>query len=60
MNFIEKLAQASQKNHSLLCIGLDPDPALMLEKTGFLKFNKAIIDATADLGIDYMLFDSMT
>lgn len=49
MNFIEKLAKAVQKNHSLLCIGLDPDPAMMPEKIGVFEFNKAIIEATADL-----------
>src|SRR4030042_243353 len=53
MNFIEKLAHASRKNHSLLCVGLDPDPALMPEKIGVLYFNKAIIDATADLVCAY-------
>jgi orotidine-5'-phosphate decarboxylase len=53
MNFIEKLAYASQKNHSLLCVGLDPDPALMPAKTGIFEFNKAIIDATADLVCAY-------
>lgn len=53
MNFIEKLANSSQKNRSLLCVGLDPDPALMPEKTGVLEFNKAIIDATADLVCAY-------
>jgi orotidine-5'-phosphate decarboxylase len=53
MNFIEKLAYASQKNHSLLCVGLDPDPALMPEKTGIFEFNKAIIDATVDLVCAY-------
>ena len=53
MNFIEKLAQSSQKNRSLLCVGLDPDPALMPEKINVLKFNKAIINATADLVCAY-------
>lgn len=53
MNFFEKLAQAIQKNHSLLCIGLDPDPALMPAGTGIFEFNKAIIDATADLVCAY-------
>ncbi|OGO18755.1 MAG: orotidine 5'-phosphate decarboxylase [Chloroflexi bacterium RBG_16_50_11] len=53
MNFIEKLAQASQKNQSLLCVGLDTDPALMPEKIGVFEFNKAIIDATADLVCAY-------
>ncbi|MHB8104422.1 MAG: orotidine-5'-phosphate decarboxylase [Dehalococcoidales bacterium] len=53
MNFIEKLAKISSKNRSLLCVGLDPDPALMPEKMGVLEFNKAIIDATADLVCAY-------
>ncbi len=53
MNFIEKLAKACRKNRSLLCVGLDPDPALMPEKIGVFKFNKAIIDATADLVCAY-------
>jgi orotidine-5'-phosphate decarboxylase len=53
MGFIEKLAQICVKNHSLLCIGLDPDPALMPEKIGVFKFNKAIIDATADVVCAY-------
>jgi orotidine-5'-phosphate decarboxylase len=46
--FHEKLTSAAKKNNSLLCVGLDPDPALMpIEDV--LEFNKAIIDATADL-----------
>jgi orotidine-5'-phosphate decarboxylase len=53
MNFIEKLFQASKKNKSLLCIGLDTDPELIPEKTGIFEFNKAIIDATADLVCAY-------
>ena len=46
--FQEKLTSASQKNDSLLCVGLDPDPALMPVED-VLEFNRAIIDATADL-----------
>ncbi|MFA5309698.1 MAG: orotidine-5'-phosphate decarboxylase [Dehalococcoidales bacterium] len=53
MNFLEKLALAGKKNRSLLCVGLDPDPALMPEKIGLFEFNKAIIDATADLVCAY-------
>jgi orotidine-5'-phosphate decarboxylase len=53
MNFTEKLAQISLKNRSLLCVGLDPDPALMPEKIGVFEFNKAIIDVTADLVCAY-------
>ena len=53
MGFIEKLAQSIRKNSSLLCIGLDPDPALMPEKTEILQFNKAIINATSDIVCAY-------
>ncbi|MGD0780157.1 MAG: orotidine-5'-phosphate decarboxylase [Dehalococcoidales bacterium] len=53
MNFIEKLAQISLKNKSLLCVGLDPDLSLMPEQIGIYEFNKDIIDATADLVCAY-------
>ena len=52
MNFTNKLLAASRQNNSLLCIGLDPDPALM-PQISLLDFNKAIIDATADLVCAY-------
>jgi orotidine-5'-phosphate decarboxylase len=53
MNFIEKLAKTSRENKSLLCVGLDTDPALIPGKMTVLEFNKAIIDATADLVCAY-------
>ena len=46
MNFNHKLASAAEKNHSLLCVGLDPDPCRMPPAIGVLDFNRAIIDAT--------------
>jgi orotidine-5'-phosphate decarboxylase len=49
LDFTEKLAGAVERNNSLLCLGLDPDTALMPDKMGIFEFNKAIIDATADL-----------
>jgi orotidine-5'-phosphate decarboxylase len=52
MAFIDKLLSSSRKNNSLLCIGLDPDVTLM-PKIDPLDFNKAIIDATADLVCSY-------
>jgi len=55
VNFLEKLLEASRKNRSLLCIGLDPDPGLMPEKTSVLEFNRAIIEATSDLVCAYKL-----
>jgi len=53
MNFMEKLTGAARKNKSLLCVGLDPDPTLMPEKTDIFEFNKAIIDATCHLVCAY-------
>ncbi len=55
MNFIEKLTKAAQKNKSLVCVGLDPNPDLMPDKIGVFEFNKAIIDTTSDLVCAYKL-----
>jgi len=52
MKFTDKLLNASRKNKSWLCIGLDPDPELMPE-VDVLQFNKAIIEATCDLVCAY-------
>lgn len=53
MNFKEKLTQAVEKNRSLVCVGLDPDPARMPEKIRLVDFNRAIIEATSDLVCAY-------
>ena len=46
--FVAKLKAAAERNNSLLCVGLDPDPALMpIADAG--EFNEAIVKATADL-----------
>ncbi len=52
MSFVDKLDKASERNRSLVCVGLDPDPDLMPDVELF-EFNKAIIDATADLVCAY-------
>lgn len=54
MNFINKLSTAWTTNQSLLCVGLDPDPArfpahLQGQPDAIYRFCKDIIDATADL-----------
>jgi orotidine-5'-phosphate decarboxylase len=54
MSFIDKLSASSRKNHSLLCVGLDPDPKLM-PQVGVFQFNREIIDATLDLVCAYKL-----
>ena len=50
--FFAKLRQASHTNSSFLCVGLDPHPALLPEKD-VAVFNRAIIEATADLACCY-------
>jgi orotidine-5'-phosphate decarboxylase len=52
MKFTEKLLGASKKNNSLLCIGLDPDPALM-PNIDVVEFGRQIISATKDLVCAY-------
>lgn len=58
MNYLEKLKNAQDMNKSWLCIGLDPDPVrlrvdVLKWDEPILPFNKAIIDATADLVCAY-------
>ena len=61
MIFYEKLNRIWEKSGSLLCIGLDPDlgkipshlTAEDAEPHPVFNFNKAIIDATADLACTY-------
>lgn len=58
MGFLDRVQAAMEKNNSLLCVGLDPSPERFppsiqaMEKPVF-EFNKAIIDATADLVCAY-------
>ncbi len=69
MNFFEKLDAAVERNQSLLCIGLDPDPARIPARyrsgdaakdesvegiiDAILAWNQAIIEETADLACVY-------
>ncbi len=54
MSFVEKLHAAAEANDSLVCIGLDIDPArfpssILGASDPLFAFNKAIIDATLDV-----------
>ncbi len=55
--FKRRLHNAARKNRSLVCVGLDVDPALMppvLAKDNDVRaFNRAIVDATKDLVCAY-------
>jgi uridine monophosphate synthetase len=57
MTFFDKLEHASARNQSLLCIGLDPNPAQLPDRyrgdkdvaAGILAWNQAVIETTYDL-----------
>ncbi len=58
MTFTEKLAHAERVNRSMLCVGLDPDPArfpgaLRGDTSRIFDFCAAIVDATRDLVIAF-------
>ncbi len=58
MNFSDTVKAVSRKNGSLLCVGLDPDPdkfpdSLRGHSDAIFQFNRAIVDATADLVCAY-------
>jgi orotidine-5'-phosphate decarboxylase len=60
MTFIEKLETIQEQNDTLLCVGLDTDPAkipaaLRDRPDAQLEFNKRIIDATQDLVCAYKI-----
>ena len=57
-SFVARLAAAWRRNDSLVCVGLDPEPerfpaAVAGESQPIFAFNKAIVDATADLVCAY-------
>lgn len=54
MHFMHSLQNAWARNHSLVCVGLDPEPAkfpahLQGQNDAVFAFCAAIVDATADL-----------
>ena len=58
MNFIQQLHQAERLNDSLLCVGLDPEPARFPgawkgDASRIYDFCAAIVDATKDLAIAF-------
>jgi orotidine-5'-phosphate decarboxylase len=57
-SFLAKLSDAERANDSLLCVGLDPDPArfpgaMRGDPSRIFDFCSAIVDATRDLVIAY-------
>ncbi|MDO9115866.1 MAG: orotidine-5'-phosphate decarboxylase [Polaromonas sp.] len=58
MTFLDMLRGAERQNRSLLCVGLDPDPArfpgkLKGDASRIYDFCAAIVDATADTAIAF-------
>lgn len=53
MGFKRKLRDSAERNNSLLCIGLDPDPDRLPAAITVAQFNRAIIEATSDLVCAY-------
>ncbi|MDP2073504.1 orotidine-5'-phosphate decarboxylase [Hydrogenophaga sp.] len=58
MTFLDMLRGAERQNRSLLCVGLDPDPArfpgkLKDDASRIYDFCAAIVDATADTAIAF-------
>ncbi|MEO7057595.1 MAG: orotidine-5'-phosphate decarboxylase [Caldimonas sp.] len=58
MKFTEKLAHAERVNRSMLCVGLDPEPArfpgaMRGDASRIFDFCAAIVDATRDLVIAF-------
>lgn len=56
--FLSKLEGCVQRNESILCVGLDPDPeylpaAYRRDAGGVFEFNKLVIEATSDLVCAY-------
>ena len=56
--FKDRLAAAWKATNSLVCVGLDPEPKKFPDRFrdapgGIFEFNKAIVDATADLVCAY-------
>jgi len=56
--FLDKLASSWQRSNSLVCVGLDPEIErfprhIAAQPSPIFQFNKAIIDATADLVCAY-------
>jgi orotidine-5'-phosphate decarboxylase len=47
--FLAKYEASVARNDSLLCVGLDPDPALLPPGVEVMPFLRAIIEATSDL-----------
>ena len=58
LSFNQRVRETIDRNDSLVCVGLDTDPArlphhLDRSEKGILEFNRSIIEATSDLALAY-------
>lgn len=53
MNFLQKLDRIQEKNNSLVCVGLDPDPQKFISTQSIFEFNKSIIESTYEFVCAY-------
>lgn len=49
VSFLDRYRAAAERNNSLLCVGLDPDPARMPAGVDVVTFLRDVIEATSDL-----------
>ena len=50
-HFADRLAAAVERKGAPLCVGLDPDPALMPEGLGVVEFCRGIVDAVSGAAV---------
>jgi orotidine-5'-phosphate decarboxylase len=50
-HFADRLAEAVERKGAPLCVGLDPDPALMPEGVAAADFCRGIVDAVAEVAV---------
>jgi orotidine-5'-phosphate decarboxylase len=50
-HFADRLAAAVERKGAPLCVGVDPDPALMPAGVGVVEFCRGIVDAVADVAV---------
>ena len=50
-HFADRLVDAVERKGAPLCVGLDPDPALMPAGVGVAEFCRGIVDAVAELAV---------
>jgi orotidine-5'-phosphate decarboxylase len=50
-HFGDRLAAAVERKGAPLCVGLDPDPALMPAGLGIVEFCRGIVDAVAEVAV---------